>query len=176
MFTLFLGWAWGGGGVGRGCRGGWTEHSLPRKKFMQECLLLKVSLAPDPCQTGELNPFGKLYAPLNLYDEFQTNQSEHKVQLEKPGTREWECLLKDFLPRPKVFTFRFACDLHIICVRLQSLSVVQIMFKLELISRISFSPHRSLPHLLRCMVKMSGSSGDKGSPWVTCSLCRQRFA
>lgn len=59
--------------------------------------------------------------------------------------REWECLLKDFLPRPKVFTFRFAYDLHIICVWLQSLSVVQIMFKLELISRMSFFPHLSLP-------------------------------
>lgn len=162
------------GGTGR--RVEWTEHSLPWKKFLQECLLPKVSLASDPCQTGEVNSFGKLYAPLNLYNEFQTNQSENKVQLEKQGTRERECLLKDFLPRPKVFTLRFACDLHIICVWLQSLSVVQIMFKLKLISRMSFSSHLSLPHPLRCMVEMSGFSGDKGSPWVTRALRRQCFA
>lgn len=86
-----------------------------------------------------MNPSGELRASLNLHKEFQINQSENKVGLGKQGRKEWEGLLKDFLPGMKVFTFRFAYDLHIICVWLQSLSVVQIMFKLKLISRRSVS-------------------------------------
>lgn len=94
-----------------------------------------------------MNSSGELRASLNLHKEFQINQSENKVGLGQQGRKEWECLLKDFLPGTKVFTFRFAYDLHIICVWLQSLSVVQIMFKLKLISRRSLtSPPPVFPY------------------------------